>query len=176
MKITVVLLFVTLFQAVAMDSYSQNTKVSVNAGQIKLSEVFSTIEKQSEFLFFYVDSDINGIYVNVNAQNKQISDVLNQALKETDLTYTINDRHINIMKKPQTSPKTKRVRGTITDQSGQPVIGANVLEKGTGNGTITDIDGKYSLDVAESAIIVISFIGYNSQEIPVANKNNIDNY
>ena len=174
MKITVVLLFVTLFQAVAMDSYSQNTKVSVNAGQIKLSEVFSTIEKQSEFLFFYVDSDINGIYVNVNAQNKQISDVLNQALKETDLTYTINDRHINIMKKPQTSPKTKRVRGTITDQSGQPVIGANVLEKGTGNGTITDIDGKYSLDVAESAIIVISFIGYNSQEIPVANKNNID--
>ena len=174
MKIAAILLFVTLFQAIATESYSQNVKVSVNAEQVKLSEFFSLIEKQSEYLFFYVDMDVKDIYVNVNMRNKHINEVLAQALKGTDLTYAINDRNINIMRKPQIAQKTKRVYGTIIDHSGQAIIGANVLEKGTSNGTTTDIDGKYSLDVSESAIIIVSFIGYNSQEIPVANKNNID--
>ena len=79
MKITVILLFVALFQAVAIESsYSQSVTVSIKAERISLTELFSLIEKQSEFLFFYVDEEVKNIDVNVKATNLQIDDVLNK--------------------------------------------------------------------------------------------------
>ena len=87
MKITVILLFVALFQAVAIESsYSQSVTVSIKAERISLTELFSLIKKQSEFLFFYVDEEVKNIDVNVKATNLQIDDVLRQALIGTNLT------------------------------------------------------------------------------------------
>ena len=102
MKITVLMLFVAFFQTMAVESYSQTTKVSVKAEQITLVELFSQIEKQSEFLFFYVDNDVKNIAVNVQMKNKQIQEVLDLALQNTGLTYSINDRYINIIHKNNT--------------------------------------------------------------------------
>ncbi|WP_234998076.1 SusC/RagA family TonB-linked outer membrane protein [Parabacteroides sp. Marseille-P3160] len=179
MRISVALLSVTLLQAVAAESYSQSTAVSVEANQIKLTEFFSMIEKQSEFLFFYVDADVKDITVNVRAKNKRIDEVLQQALNNTDLTYVIHDRNINILAKTSDlasiqQQQKKRISGTVTDPSGEPIIGANVIEKGTTNGVITDLDGKFSLELPSNAILQVSFVGYLSQEIPTVNRQNFN--
>lgn len=91
----------------------------------------------------------------------------------TDLTYTINDRNINITRKTYATQQkqTKHITGKITDVNGEPIIGANVIEKGTTNGIITDIEGNFDLNVTSSSILQISYIGYLSQEIQVGNKN-----
>lgn len=169
MRITLVLLFVALFQAVAVETYSQSATVSVKAEQMSLRELFSKIEKQSEFLFFYVDEEVKGIRVNVDARNKQIDEVLSQALKGTNLTYTISDRNINITRVAfaMQQKQTKHISGKVVDANGEPVIGANVIEKGTTNGIITDVDGGFSLDVTPSSVLQISYIGYIAQEIQV---------
>ena len=132
MRITVILLFVALFQAVAVESsYSQSATVSVKAEQMSLTDLFSQIEKQSEFLFFYVDEEVKNVKVSVQATNKQINEVLSQALANTDLTYTIHDRNINITRKAYAAQQkqTKRITGKVTDADGEPIIGANVVEK-----------------------------------------------
>lgn len=167
MKITTVLLFVVLFQSLALDSYSQETEVSVKAGQMRLTELFTLIEQQSEFLFFYVDSDVKDVDVTLNTRSKKIEDILSQALNGTNLTYAINDRNVNIVKRLDMQQQTKRLTGTITDQRGEPIIGANVIVKGTTNGTITDMDGRFSLNVAPTDVLVVTYIGYNSQEINI---------
>ena len=174
MRITVILLFVALFQMVAVESsYSQSATISVKAEQISLTDLFSQIEHQSEFLFFYVDEEVKNIKVNIQIKNKQIDEVLSQALVGTDLTYTINDRNINITRKAYATQQkqTKHITGKITDVNGEPIIGANVIEKGTTNGIITDIEGNFDLNVTSSSILQISYIGYLSQEIQVGNKN-----
>lgn len=170
MRITVVLLFVALFQAVAVgSSYSQSAAISVKAEKISLTELFSKIEKQSEFLFFYVDEDVKNIQVSVKATNLQIDKVLTQALAGTNLTYTINDRNVNITRKAYAvqQQRNKRITGKVVDPNGEPIIGANVLEKGTTNGSITDIDGAFSMDVAPNATLLISYIGYKSAEVKI---------
>lgn len=70
--------------------------------------------------------------------------------------------------------QTKKITGVITDATGEPVIGANVVEKGTTNGTITDFDGNYTLEVSSNAVLVVSYIGYLSQEIPVGSQSTIN--
>ena len=133
MRITVVMLFTVMLQAVAIESsYSQSTTISVKAQQISLIDLFSQIEKQSEFLFFYVDKEVNNIYVNIQARNKSVDEILSHALNSTGLTYTINDRNINIIKTKVSSPQqsdNKRITGIVLDNEDTPIIGANVVEK-----------------------------------------------
>lgn len=151
MKITAILLFVTLFQTIAVEaSYSQSAIVSVKAEQISLTDLFSQIEKQSEFLFFYVDEEVKNIKVSVKATNQSIDNILALALAGTDLTYTINDRNINIIRKEYVAQqqRTKHVTGKVVDDNGEPVIGANVIEKGTTNGSITNIEGIFNINIA----------------------------
>ncbi|MDR1918635.1 MAG: TonB-dependent receptor [Tannerellaceae bacterium] len=175
MRITVIILFVALFQAVAVESYSQMTKVSVKAEQIKLVELFALIEKQSEFLFFYVDADVENVKVNVSARNKQIKDILSQALAGTELTYTINDRNVSIVRKAlAVAQQIRTISGVITDENGEPIIGVNVIVKGTTTGTVTDIDGRYSIEAAPGSTLQISYIGYYGKEVAVGESTKID--
>ena len=172
MRITIIILFIALFQAKALESYSQTTKVSVEARQMALTDLFPIIEKQSEFLFFYVDSDVKGIYVNVNAKDKQIGEILSNALSGTNLTYTINDRSISITKQNDVNQQTRLISGKVTDPNGEPVIGVNIMVQGTSNGTITDLNGAFKLEVPSGAILQVSYIGYLQQIIPVGNQQN----
>ncbi|MDD4661441.1 MAG: carboxypeptidase-like regulatory domain-containing protein, partial [Massilibacteroides sp.] len=170
MRITLVLLFVVLFESFAFDSYSQETNVSVKAGQMKLTELFTLIEQQSEFLFFYIDADVKDVDVKLKTQSKKIDDILLQALSGTNLTYVINERNVNILKRHEVQQQTLFLTGVITDQNGDPIIGANVVVKGTTNGTITDLDGKYNLSVGPTDVLLITYIGYNRQEINVSGR------
>ncbi|KAA6334574.1 TonB-dependent receptor SusC [termite gut metagenome] len=169
MRITAIMLFTTLFQVVAVESYSQAAKVSIRADQVTLTDLFSLIEKQSEFLFFYMNADVANVKVNINVRNKHIQEALGQALSGISLTYTINDRHINIVRRDLAiEQQTRRISGVVHDSGGEPIIGANVIVKGTTTGgTVTDVDGKYSLEVTPNAVLQISYIGYHSKEVVI---------
>lgn len=172
MRITMLLLFITISQAFALNSYSQTANVSLKANGVTLIELFSQIERQSEFLFFYVDNDVKNIKVSVDAKKESIEKVLANALKGTDLTYSISDRNVSITKKAYAmqQQQSKHVTGKVVDAKGEPIIGANVIEKGTTNGIITDVDGNFNLNVNSGATLEISYIGYNSQNVAVGNQ------
>lgn len=106
--------------------------------------------------------------VSVNETNKNLSDILAGLFKNKQISFRISNKHIALFK-----TQKKRVSGTVLDPFGEPVIGANVVEKGTMNGIITDINGKFALDVVSGATLVISYIGYTTIEVPVANKENL---
>lgn len=172
MRFVIFFLFVTQFQLIAKEStYAASATISIQAEQMLLTDLFSQIEKQTEFLFFYVDKDVANIKVNVKAQDQKIDEVLAQALAKTDLIYTINDRNVNIINKTYAKQQqSKTITGKVIDQNGDPVVGANVIEKGTTNGSITDQDGRFTLSVSPGASLLISYIGYNTQEIVIGNK------
>ncbi len=174
MRIMLILLFFSFCQIFASNSYSQTVKVSVKAEKMMLTDVFSLIERQSEFLFFYVDADVEHVKVDLNVKNKSIDEILKDALQNTSLSCTINGRNVNIMKKnASTQQQSRLIKGVVQDEAGIPVIGANVMEKNSSNGTITDLDGAFSLQVSEGASLVISYIGYISRQITVSGRNTI---
>ena len=107
--------------------------------------------------------------MDIQVKNRQVTDVLNELLKNTNLTYRISGKHITILKETRHSKTKKKISGTVTDPDGIPVIGANVVIKGTTVGTVTDLDGKFSLDAANNDILLFSYIGYAEQEIKVGN-------
>lgn len=180
-KITCIFLFLSGFQIQAMDTYSQVTKLSLNTnGVTPLTDIFKEIEKRSEFLFNYVDSDVANINAVVNVKNGNIEDILSQSLKNTNLTYVITDRHITIIKKNNAKnqddpPAGKTVVGFVTDSNGESLPGVTIIIKNTKTGTTTDIDGKYSIQVTgDNAVLQFSYLGYLPLEESVKGKNNIN--
>ncbi|MDR2775687.1 MAG: TonB-dependent receptor plug domain-containing protein, partial [Tannerella sp.] len=116
------------------------------------------------------NADVEFVKASVSVRNKGNHDVLSQALQNTALTCVIYDRDVDIMRRDMAvtavSQQTRRVTGIVTDAAtGEPIVGANVVEKGTANGSITGIDGTFSLNVSENAVLQISYIGYIGIEI-----------
>ena len=102
-----------------------------------------------------------------------MKDVLPSILKEVNCTYTIQGSHI-LIAPIATQSKDRVITGTVTDETGEPIIGANVVEKGTTNGTMTDVDGKFSLTASNGSVVAVSYIGYLPQEINSGNKKVLD--
>ncbi|MDR0843817.1 MAG: TonB-dependent receptor [Tannerella sp.] len=144
-------------------------------------KVLNAIEKKSDFYFTYNSRQINADReVSIKANNRLVSEVLDELFEGENVKYTINDKHIVLYKEimPERSELSvtqqgKRISGTITDEKGETIIGANVIEKGTTNGIITDLDGRFSLEVSQGATLVISYIGYVSQEIAVGSQTSL---
>lgn len=169
MKITTVLLFAFLFQAQAEMSYSQSAKISLNLNGASVEQVLNTIEENSDFFFLYNSKLVNvDRKVNVNAKDKSIESVLKQVFDNTNVQYRVEDKQIILSNKPAAIQQQQQtISGVVMDQKlNEPIIGANVVVKGTTNGTITDIDGKFTLSVSSpNDIILISYIGYMPLEI-----------
>ncbi|WP_293714483.1 TonB-dependent receptor [uncultured Parabacteroides sp.] len=176
MKIIVVALFSCICSLFAIEANSQNTKISIQANDFSVREVIGEIEKQTDYLFVYDKNEINvNRKVSLNARNESVSEVLDKLLENSGVTYKLVGKNITLIKAEmlvdqQTSQK---ITGHVIDQSGDPVIGANVVEKGTANGTITDIDGRFTLTVNPNAILAITYIGYVPNEVPVRNKSTL---
>lgn len=171
MRVTFFLFIVGVLQSYAANTYAQETHLTLKEHNIELGELLNKIETQTDFYFFYSNDKIDKHRkVNVDVKDKTISDVLNIVLKNTDITYQVNNKAIILNHSVAASPQqTKKITGVVKDALGEPVIGANVSAKGTTNGTITDIDGKFSLEVPANAVLAISYIGYIPQEIRVGN-------
>lgn len=167
--------------SISASTYAQSLKFSIHKQNSSISEIFKEIEKKSDFTFFFNDNQINVKQkVNVSANNANIEDVLAQVLQNTGYDYQIIDKQIlikvsdkDVMVVPSVAQGNKKITGIVLDATGMPVFGANVIEKGTTNGTITDIDGKFSLNVERGATLVVSYIGFAKQEIKVANQSNL---
>ena len=144
----------------AEESYSQTVRISLNMENSTIKEILKGIENRSEFTFYYNDDIIDvDKRLTLNAENLSIS----------DKNIIITAREAGI------SQQGKTITGIVRDTKGDPVIGANVSVKGTTNGTITDLDGKFVLDgVTANSVLSISYIGYIAQEITMGNKNSFD--
>ena len=156
--------------------YSQT--IDIELKQVPLKVLFKTIEEKSEYIFLYKDEILKDAkLVSVNLSNATLPTVLNTTLKDQNLGYKIQNRQVVIFKTEQ--PKSSgskqaavetpqfQVSGTVVDATGMPLPGATVLEKGTSNGTQTNFDGEFTLVVAEDATLVISFVGFATQEVPL---------
>ena len=176
MKITFIILFICISQLQAVTSYAQNATISIEKKDVTLEELFNDIERRSEFLFNYRDSDVSHIKAKVSVKNGNINEVLTQALSNTDLSYSISDRHITIFKAPKIVKENKKiVTGNVKDHTGEFLLGVSIVLKGTSVGTVTDIDGNYSIEVPDDhAILVFSYLGYSTRELSVKEKNRID--
>ncbi|MDR2138836.1 MAG: SusC/RagA family TonB-linked outer membrane protein [Tannerella sp.] len=162
------------FRASAEVGYSQSKRISLDLQNVTVEDALNRIEEQSEFYFLYnsklIDVDRK---VNVKARNQLIFAVLDGMFASTDVTYRVEDKQIILSHKEWDSPaavgqNTIRVTGTVVDEKGEPVIGANILEKGTTNGTVTDVNGQFRLEAKPNAVLRISFIGYAEQEVKVS--------
>lgn len=169
MKLTCLLLCISMGFAFASQSYAQNATLSMNMINRTVLDVLDAIEKQSDFQFFY-NSKIVNVHrkVSMNVKNKDVFTILELLFENTNIDYKVVDKDVIltiINKDNVVDRKTDRVTGIVKDErSGEPIIGANVVIKGTTNGTITDLDGNFSLEVSEGAVLQISYIGYISQE------------
>lgn len=159
-------------------NYSQKVQLSLNLSNKTLKEVFKEIERNSEFVIFYYENIIDSNKkVELNIQNQTVDKILDKLFEGTDNAYKIIDNQIYIIKKEKDTsvslPVTQQRRiitGTVLDTKGEPVIGANVVIKDSSIGTITDIDGKFTLGVPENAVLLVSYIGYEPQEIKTGSK------
>lgn len=177
MKIVALLLTATLTVVSAANTYSQTVTLSVEAKNQTIQTVLEQIESQSEFNFFYNTKQVNtNKLVSISAQQKDVFEVLDVLFRNTDIKYEVLDKNIILTLKnetvsvavPASSQQNKSIKGVVVDQNGEPVIGANVMVKGTTTGSITNVSGDFVIsDVLQSAVLVISFIGYLTKEVPV---------
>jgi len=184
MKLSALFIFVVFFTLQANTSYSQKTKISLNLNDVSISQLIDEVENKTEFRFVYKLKDVDlERKVSVRAKKESITTFLDKVFLNTATVYSIVDRQVFLTKKRENKnhervidiPKPEdqsiqswTVSGIVTDSYDQPMPGASIVEKGTTNGTQTDFDGNFSLSVAdENAVLVISYIGFVTQEIPV---------
>ncbi len=178
-RITAFFLFVGIVQVMAVDLYSQSARLSLNMNNKRLENVLEKIESESEFFFIYSKDQVNVEQkVDVNVENESISSILDKLLRGKDIAYTVYNRQIVLSNREVVSKmiaQQKVVVGVVTDEAGNPIPGVTVVIVGTTNGTITDVNGKYSLsNIPDGAVLRYSFIGMRTQEIVVGNQTTIN--
>lgn len=160
--------FFSLLLASQMTISAQN--VSFTTNKVTLKSAFEKIEKASKYKIAYNSSQLNANRsVTLSKKSDDVFGMLTQLLKETNCTYELEGNYIIIkpLQKAQTSGKKVKVRGVIKDETGEPIIGATVRVKGQSEGTVSDFDGNFTLDVTDDNTLQISYIGYQTQEFAV---------
>lgn len=156
--------------------YAQNTHISIEMKNVTVEDVLNKIEEKTDYRFVYNNKLVNvDRRVNANFNNKSVEDILYALFKQTNIEYQINDKQIALapkhMKAHASQNQKKEITGVVSDKTG-PLAGVSVSVKGTSIGTITDMDGKFSMTVPENAVLQVSFIGYNTTQIPTSGKKN----
>ena len=180
MKLTVFLMLISFIGVFASETYSQTTKLSLKVEKISLEDFLIKIEDQSEFRFFYsgkidVKKKVSGEF-----KNKKITEILDNIKEEAGIQYEVMGRQIvlspiNTEKTIKSIQQRNPISGTVTDENGEPLPGVTVLIKGTSRGSVTNMDGGYSIsNVPDDAILQFSFVGMLMQEVIVGNKTNIN--
>jgi hypothetical protein len=181
MKITFILLIAGVLQSFAATSYSQSARISLNLKNVTIEEVLNEIESKSDFYFFFNQKliDVNR-KVDVVADNLPIADILNGLFHDSGIEYVVYDRQIILAPKESVNELRKnqpqKVSGVVRDASNsEPLIGVNIQIEGTLQGTTTDLDGRYEINVpGPEAILTFSFVGFNTQKITVGERTSID--
>lgn len=167
MRITTFLLLVCVFCTFAENTHSQNARVSINKKNVQLETVLNEIEHQTDYLFIYNNQVNVNKKVSLKAKNQPVSKVLEELLADSGITYSVEGNHIVLGKQTMAAApqQSNTIRGKVIDTNGDPVIGANIVEKGTTNGTTTDVEGNFSINAKSGSTLVITFIGYVREEV-----------
>ena len=180
MKLTWFLVLVFTLQTNA-SLWSQTTKMDVNVQNTTLLELFTHIEKNSDYRFFYSNDEVDvNQRVTLRAEDEVIGDILNEAFK--DLPYSFKELQSNMIlveaksnEANQSNSQQSSISGKVTDDNGEPLPGATVIVKGTTQGTVTNFDGEYTLqNVAEGAVLQFSFVGMKTEEVEVGTQTTLN--
>lgn len=185
-KLIVFFIGVLFFCSPAYCSYAQTTKISLSVKNKTIESIFKDIENQTEFVFFYYDGLINTEKkISINVKDWDIESVLMQILKDSNISYTIDDRQILLRKKAEkeinpVSPTIKQAKGDITisgtvrDESGEPLPGVNIIIAGGTRGVATDLDGSFSIVVARTDKLIFTYLGMEDQTVAVNGKKELN--
>lgn len=162
------------------------SRIDVEIENLSIEEFFKEIQNNSDYYFFYKDDVLStDKKISLKLKDVEVSTILNKAFSKTNLTYKINGNQIVVRKAAIDSNKTSlnlkeetaqenEVSGTVVDTDGIPLMGVNILVKGTTVGTQTDFDGNYSIMAPQDGVLVFTYLGMLTQSIPVGNKSVID--
>ena len=165
MRISIFFLFFCAFSLMAKNSHSQNARVTINRTNVQLESILNEIESQTDYLFIYKE-DVNvEARKSIRADNAKVSEVLNTLLANSPIRYKMEGNHIILTRQAVTDVRQAGVTGVVTDESGEPLIGVTVLVKGGSQGSVTDLEGKFTLVANVGDVLQFSYIGYVSQEV-----------
>ena len=163
---------IKLILLILLISPSLFAQVTITLKNQSIRQALKEIERLSDYKFFY-NNDLSSLdkVVTLSAKNESIESVMSKLLAGTDISYKQDNNNLIVLTLKATSPKQsnndQKIKGTVVDETKQPVIGANIVVEGTTNGTITDLDGNFSLQVPENAELRVSYIGYLDQRVKV---------
>lgn len=176
MRISFILLFACVFHLMAVSTDAQNVKIELSSENLSVRQLLNEIEQQTDYLVLFRNSDVDiNRMVRIENHAGKVVSYLEAAFRDTDIDYEFQNKYILLSRKgsdmesglPQ---QGHTIKGTVVDERQEPVIGANIIEKGTTNGVITNLDGEFSITVGNNAVLQISYVGYLNQEITVGNQ------
>lgn len=189
MKMSAFLLLISIFSLTARNVHPQQKEISLNLRNATITNAISEIEKSSDYVFLITDevkTELNK-KASINVSDESINNILELILMDTNLDYRVVERQVTLYKnemsanrtstsatKSQIVQQTRQIRGQVLDAAGVPIIGANIIEAGTTNGTVTDFDGNFTLDVANNAEIQVTYIGYLPLTVNTAGQNSFN--
>jgi len=187
MKISTFLIFFTIIQVSAENIFTQDALVSINVKEVRVFDLLTEIEEQTDYLFFFSPKEMDmNRKISVEAKEKKVSEILTAVFDGTDIQFTVVKDHIVLMKKADNiqwtaipkndSNQIQKVTGKVTDAStGEPLIGVNILIQNTNTGAITDMNGRYSIELpSPNSILIFSYVGFISETIGTDKRNVID--
>ncbi|SFD60969.1 TonB-linked outer membrane protein, SusC/RagA family [Algibacter lectus] len=187
MKLTSLLLFFTLLQIHA-NTFSQNVKITLTCENMHVEDVLSEIERKTDFKFLYEKNVfVKSKITSITSDKEKLEHVLKRLFKSLNVDYKVVNKQIVIVKKEESKPLIHTIKeavnkfvqqnlqGKVTDENGAPLPGATIVYKGLRNGTSTDFDGNFKLPYVKGATaIVVSYVGYETQEVQINNRATID--
>jgi TonB-linked SusC/RagA family outer membrane protein len=173
-KLLLVPILFTITGNSTMASKYSTDLFSISLKSVKLEKIFDEIEKQSNYQIFYNKADVNDkAVVTVEVKSVEIEALLNQILGTQVLKYKIIDENI-IISKGELQQQTVKISGVVRDENNSPIPGVTVVVEGTPRGVITDVDGSFSIEAGADEKLVFSFIGLETQVIPIEGRTKID--
>ena len=169
-----ILLFVPALLFPLSSLHAQNVRVTIRGNGVKMEQVISAIERQTRYLFG-IDDDVNtNLPVSVHVENEPLKKALDEMVRGTDISYTVEGTNILLFRRANTSKERPvTVSGRVTDAKGQPIIGASVIVRGTTLGVSTDAEGRFTLEVpapAAAQTLEVSYLGYETAAVPVGTR------
>ena len=159
-----------------LNIFSQNIPLKMN--KVSVKKAMTELKEKSGYSFVYIAGDLDTKKI-VDIDAEQLQEVIEQILEGQNVSYEIKDKNIVIRKKEVeqsmlNEKKLQDISGLVMDVMGEPIVGVNVMEKGTTNGTITDMDGKFLLKAPANATLIISFIGYKTLAVNLEGEKNVN--
>ena len=183
MKLGTLFIIISTFSMAASNAFSQSKTLDLNIENGTIKEVLLEIKKQTNVSFLYNNKELNDSErVTLNVRDNSVDNVLSLLLKKQNLVYSV-ENNVILIYKPETGARVadktlqanrRLVKGIITDERGEPIVGATIMEKGTTNGVITDMNGVFTLQIpGNGALLQVTYIGYVTQEVTVKNQSDV---